>query len=80
MAYITEQKKIEAQHALSQKLQSVGELAAGIAHEINTPMQYIGDNTRFLQNAINDIIYDLLVDYKKLKNKAAAEKKFWVVG
>lgn len=76
LAYITEQKKIEAQHALSQKLQSVGELAAGIAHEINTPMQYIGDNTRFLQNAINDIIYDLLVDYKKLKNKAAAEKNF----
>lgn len=75
LADIKEQKKMEVQQALSQKLQSIGELAAGIAHEINTPMQYIGDNTRFLQNAINDL-YDLLEDYKKLKSKVAAEKNF----
>jgi signal transduction histidine kinase len=31
-------------------------LAAGIAHEINTPTQYIGDNTRFLRDAFNDLI------------------------
>jgi signal transduction histidine kinase len=31
-----------------QRLESIGELAAGIAHEINTPIQYVGDNTRFL--------------------------------
>ena len=35
----------------SQKLESVGRLAAGIAHEINTPIQFIGDNTRFLEDA-----------------------------
>jgi len=52
---ITEQKKNEAQFALSQKLKSIGQLAAGIAHEINTPMQYISDNTRFLQDAFNNI-------------------------
>lgn len=72
---ITEQKKVEAQLALSQKLKSIGELAAGIAHEINTPMQYIGDNITFLQRAINDI-YDLLEDYKQLKNKPEDDKIF----
>ncbi|HKX31551.1 MAG TPA: response regulator, partial [Blastocatellia bacterium] len=39
----------------AQKLESIGQLAAGIAHEINTPMQYIGDNTRFIQNSFSDL-------------------------
>jgi two-component system, NtrC family, sensor kinase len=42
---------IENQLSLSQKMESVGQLAAGIAHEINTPLQYVGDNTEFLENA-----------------------------
>ncbi|NLX90018.1 MAG: PAS domain S-box protein [Firmicutes bacterium] len=73
---ITEQKKVEAQLALSQKLKSIGELAAGIAHEINTLMQYIGDNITFLQRAIKDIVYDLMVDYKQLTNKPEDDKIF----
>lgn len=52
---ITEQKKYEDRLALSRKMESIGVLAAGIAHEINTPMQYIGDNTRFLRDALNDL-------------------------
>lgn len=39
----------------SQKLESIGQLAAGIAHEINSPIQFIGDNTRFLQDAFNSL-------------------------
>jgi len=35
----------------AQKLEAIGRLAAGIAHEINTPIQYVGDNTRFLQES-----------------------------
>lgn len=35
----------------AQKLESIGQLAAGIAHEINTPIQFIGDNVGFLQKA-----------------------------
>ena len=55
---ITERKRIErerdqmeVQLRQAQKLQAIGHLAAGIAHEINTPVQFIGDNTRFVGEA-----------------------------
>jgi len=48
---VTERKALERQLAVAQKLESVGELAAGIAHEINTPTQYIGDNLHFLSSS-----------------------------
>jgi PAS domain S-box-containing protein len=40
----------------AQKLESIGHLAAGIAHEINTPIQYVGDNIRFLRDAVCDLM------------------------
>jgi signal transduction histidine kinase len=49
----------------AQKLESVGQLAAGIAHEINTPTQYIGDNVRFLKDAFQDLKI-LLTNYERL--------------
>ncbi len=52
---VTERKMMEMQLAQSQKLESIGQLAAGIAHEINTPAQYIGDNTLFLSDSLQDI-------------------------
>lgn len=52
---ITERKCLERQLAQAQKLESIGQLAAGIAHEINTPIQYIGDNAKFLGDAFQDL-------------------------
>jgi len=53
---ITEKRQREVLDLHSQKLESVGQLAAGIAHEINTPIQYISDNVHFLRNAFQEII------------------------
>lgn len=52
---ITDLKHMEQQLLQSQKMESIGQLAAGIAHEINTPTQFISDNTFFLQDAFNKI-------------------------
>jgi PAS domain S-box-containing protein len=53
---ITERRLLDNQLAQAQKLESIGQLAAGIAHEINTPIQYIGDNAKFLGEAFQDLI------------------------
>lgn len=52
---LTDQKRMQCELAHAQKLESVGQLAAGIAHEINTPTQYVGDNVRFLSSAFGDL-------------------------
>ncbi len=52
---ITKRKQLETQLSLAQKMESIGQLAAGIAHEINTPTQFVSDNLRFLMDSFKDI-------------------------
>jgi PAS domain S-box-containing protein len=66
---ITERILLREQLLQAQKLESVGQLAAGIAHEINTPTQYIGDNVRFLKDAFQDM-KSLLENYERLLSAA----------
>lgn len=53
---VTEKKLMQIQLVQAQKLESIGQLAAGIAHEINTPIQYVGDNLQFLKDVFADMI------------------------
>ena len=52
---LTESRRMQVELHQAQKLEAVGQLAAGIAHEINTPIQFIGDNTQFLQDAFSGL-------------------------
>ncbi|ODT58708.1 hypothetical protein ABS71_18635, partial [bacterium SCN 62-11] len=54
------QESIQAELARAQRLESIGHLAAGIAHEINTPIQFVGDNTRFVRDSFEEL--DRLLD------------------
>ncbi|MFC1757585.1 ATP-binding protein [Planctomycetota bacterium] len=70
---LTEKKGVESQLQQSQKLEAVGQLAAGVAHEINTPMQYLGDNLDFLNTKINKLApildsYEDILDLAKLSD------------
>jgi PAS domain S-box-containing protein len=69
---MTERNRLEIELRHAQKLEAVGSLAAGIAHEINTPIQFVGDNNRFLRDASTSLL-QVLEKYRRLRDQAAHE-------
>jgi signal transduction histidine kinase len=73
LSFVEIPKKWSVEDELSHahQLESVGKITAGIAHEINTPVQFIGDSVTFLQEAFNELA-ELLSTYKQLRHAAEA--------
>lgn len=67
---LRDRRQREVQQGHDQKLEALGRLSAGIAHEINTPIQFVGDNTRFLADAYEDMI-KLLSAYRTCLDESA---------
>jgi PAS domain S-box-containing protein len=62
---VTQRRGGDAQIDHESKLESLGRLSAGLAHEINSPIQFVGDNARFLASAYNDLT-GVLLTYRDL--------------
>ena len=70
---ITEMANLQRQLLQAQKLEAIGQLAAGIAHEINTPMQYVQNNVTFIDKAFGDL-NNLLVELGKTEKSLLTAK------
>jgi signal transduction histidine kinase len=68
-----ESARLTRQSTLSEKLAAVGQLAAGIAHEINTPVQFVGDSVQFVRGAMADLAR-LLERHRALRDLVAQDQ------
>lgn len=48
-------KQTESQMDEARRLEAIGALSAGIAHEVNTPIQFVGDNLDYLEEGLTNI-------------------------
>jgi signal transduction histidine kinase len=69
---ITERLALAGELRQAQKLEVIGQMAAGIAHEINTPIQFVADNLTFLEDACSSI-FGLLESCRPGEGKSLSE-------
>lgn len=72
---VTMLRKMETDLRQAQKLESVGRLAAGVAHEINTPVQFVSDSLHFVRDAMNDLSI-VLDKYQALQQAIVAGEPY----
>ena len=70
---LSEQKRLQCELSQAQRLEAIGQLAAGIAHEINTPMQFLSDNIEFLSDCSNRL-FEVVDGYQENLFSGAAQK------
>ena len=71
---ITERKMVQDELEKNQMFQTLGKLGAGISHEINTPIQFISDNTHFLTDSLKQV-FSLMDMYTGLRDAAVGSSK-----
>lgn len=72
---LSQRRELEAQLAAAQRLESIGQLAAGVAHEMNTPLQFVGNNMKFL-NDCSDSLFEV-IDAHQANLDPEADPKPW---
>ncbi len=61
---ISERKQLESRLVQSEKLASLGQLAAGVAHEINNPIGFISSNFATLETYLGQL-FEMLAAYER---------------
>src|SRR5262245_9546388 len=72
---ITERKDADERMASSDRLESIGRLAAGVAHEINTPIQYLNDSVSFIREGVGELLAYIDKLHAAMPQKSAAQEE-----